>query len=236
MNFSLQQRRINVNPCLGYQKLSERSDGMLFWSEEEVNQFLTFAHHKYHVHSPDRWIFCAYLLALETGMRAREIWGLRLSDLPKVQRKLKVSWQISRFKTFEPTKGKDSRYVPFSEHLNDELVPLLKGAPLSSRTLFTSEKGTPVDHDNFVKRVFKKDCMEAKVTTIRFHDLRHTALTMMVKKGVLLPVIQKIAGHKKIKTTMRYVHVVAKDIEEVGQKFSLMSSFSNKENGRLKLV
>jgi integrase len=147
-----------------------------------------------------------------------------------------VSWQISRFKTFEPTKGKDSRYVPFSEHLNDELVPLLKGAPLSSRTLFTSEKGTPVDHDNFVKRVFKKDCMEAKVTTIRFHDLRHTALTMMVKKGVLLPVIQKIAGHKKIKTTMRYVHVVAKDIEEVGQKFSLMSSFSNKENGRLKLV
>ncbi|MBA2404308.1 MAG: tyrosine-type recombinase/integrase [Bdellovibrionales bacterium] len=51
---------------------------------------------------------------------------------------------------------------------------------------------------------------------IRYHDLRHTALTLLVKKGVLLPIVQKIAGHKDIKTTMKYVHVLGKDIDDIG--------------------
>lgn len=225
VNFSYQQKRINVNPTLGYQKLRERSDGMLFWTEEEVSKFLTFVNNKYPHGSDKRWIFCLYALALETGMRARELWGLRVFDLPKVQTKLKVSWQLGSRNTFEPTKGKDSRYVPLSSSLRRELEASLRTCEDDSRTVFVSSKETPINHDNFAKRVFKKDVLEAGVTLIRFHDLRHTALTLMVKKNISLPVVQKIAGHKKVKTTMRYVHVVAKDIEEVGQKSSLLLQF-----------
>lgn len=99
-------------------------------------------------------------------------------------------------------------------HENEEKPP--------DSPLFITEQGTAVDHNNFKNRVFKKDVKASGLREIRFHDLRHTALTIMVKKRVLLPVIQKIAGHKDIKTTMRYVHVMGKDIEEIGAMMSLV--------------
>jgi site-specific recombinase XerD len=37
-----------------------------------------------------------------------------------------------------------------------------------------------------------------------------------VAEYTLLPLIQKIAGHKDIKTTMRYVHILVKDIDDIG--------------------
>lgn len=74
---------------------------------------------------------------------------------------------------------------------------------------------TIMDHD-FTDRIFRKDLKESGLRPIRFHDFRHTSITLMVKKGFLLPVVQKIAGHKDIKTTMRYVHVLGEDIEDVG--------------------
>ena len=134
--------------------------------------------------------------------------------------------------SFSTTKGKDSRYVSFGQSLREELSSMLMHeteARSPDSTLFVSRTGTAIDHDNFKQRVFKKDMKGRGVRAIRFHDLRHTSLTLMVKKGVLLPVIQKIAGHKDIKTTMRYVHVMGKDIEEIGAMPSLRVTESSEK-------
>lgn len=224
INFSYKQRRINSNPCFGYEKAREIREEMLFWDAEEVQRFLSYTNSKYPRGSEKRWIFCTYLMALETGVRARELWGIKVSDIPAAGTKLKILRQSLGGNSFSSTKGKDARFVPFSQSLREELNFMLMHenelrAPDS--TLFMSKNGTAIDHDNFKERVFKKDMKGCGVRTIRFHDLRHTALTLMVKKGVLLPVIQKIAGHKDIKTTMRYVHVMGKDIEEIGAMPSL---------------
>lgn len=44
------------------------------------------------------------------------------------------------------------------------------------------------------------------VPTVRFHDLRHTAASWMLDRGVPLDVVQKILGHSDIKLTQRYAH------------------------------
>ncbi len=41
---------------------------------------------------------------------------------------------------------------------------------------------------------------------MRFHDLRHTAATMMVMSGVDLATVKEILGHSSIEMTMRYAH------------------------------
>tara|TARA_R110002049_G_scaffold274186_3_gene452130 strand:+ start:1705 stop:2832 length:1128 start_codon:yes stop_codon:yes gene_type:complete len=226
VNFSYQQQRININPCLGYEKARENKDEMRFWNEDDVRIFLHSANNKYPIGSSKRWIYCVYLIALETGMRARELWGIKLKDIPQVGSKLRVLRQSAGGNQFEVTKGKDSRYVPFSKGLRIECMRLLpKNNHSTERTLFVSKNATAIDHDNFSDRVFKKDLREFGVRLIRFHDLLHTALTLMVKRGVLLPVVQKIAGHKDIKTTMRYVHVVGKDIDEIGEQFGLTDEY-----------
>ena len=219
INFSFKQKRINANPCLGYEKGRESQEEMKFWDEDEVKTFLTFAHRKYPRGSEKRWIYCLYLMALETGARARELWGFKISDIPGNGTKIKISRQSFGGSRFEATKGKDSRFVPFSLGLREELHSMLsheieEQAP--DRTLFVSKVGTAIDHDNFTERIYRKDICECGLRQIRFHDLRHTSITLMVKKGALLPVIQKIAGHKDIKTTMRYVHILGKDIDDIG--------------------
>ena len=124
---------------------------------------------------------------------------------------------------FTPTKDKDFRLVPLSDELRSELLDCLQEVRNNSPkvTLFQTLEGTPIDRNNFRNRIFNRDVKDSGLKWIRFHDLRHTALTLMVRRGVLLPVVQKIAGHEDIKTTMRYVHVLGRDIEDVGNSFTL---------------
>ena len=46
------------------------------------------------------------------------------------------------------------------------------------------------------------------------HDLRHTYATNYIRNRGNVVILQKILGHTDIKTTMRYVHLVAKDLHE----------------------
>lgn len=49
---------------------------------------------------------------------------------------------------------------------------------------------------------------------ITIHTLRHTFCSDLIQKGVVLPVIQALANHKKIQTTMRYLHLSNKQLED----------------------
>ncbi|MBN1223656.1 MAG: tyrosine-type recombinase/integrase, partial [Candidatus Aminicenantes bacterium] len=58
-----------------------------------------------------------------------------------------------------------------------------------------------------VKKGFKGACDRAKIIDCRFHDLRHTAITLMLEAGAPLPTVMEIVGHRDIRTTMRYYHL-----------------------------
>ncbi len=45
---------------------------------------------------------------------------------------------------------------------------------------------------------------EAGVDHITFHDTRSTYITRLILAGVALPVVQRLAGHAKIETTIKY--------------------------------
>ena len=56
--------------------------------------------------------------------------------------------------------------------------------------------------------IFPDFITKAKINNFRFHDLRHTAATRMVEKGIDLVVVKDILGHADINVTMRYAHPV----------------------------
>jgi integrase len=196
---------------------------MQFWERDEVSSFLSFANDKYSRDESMRWVYIVYLLALNTGLRAGEIWGLKVKDVSFDRGTIVIERQLlSKERVVAPTKGKNIRKVPCNHLLKDELLSLIENKQLTSGSfLFQSSNNRPIYHSNFRNRFFQLDLRDSGVKCIRFHDLRHTALTLMVESKINLKVVQSIAGHSDIQTTMRYVHLLASNIEEVSEIFIL---------------
>lgn len=169
---------------------------MLFWSREEAQGFLGFTNERYPSGTAFRWVHVVYLLALNTGMRAGEIWGLKPVDLSECGSKIAVRRQFNRISLeFTETKGKKIRHVPFNKELRLELLELIRKMKVTrDETIFQNENRKPVCHENFVERKFMKDVAVFGGRRIRFHDLRHTAATLMLASGVDIKTVQSICG------------------------------------------
>jgi integrase len=77
-----------------------------------------------------------------------------------------------------------------------------------SGLVFTSPIGTPLDPRN-VTREFHALLGSAKLPAVRFHDLRHTAATLLLAQGVDPRTIMETLGHSQISLTLNtYSHVL----------------------------
>ena len=74
--------------------------------------------------------------------------------------------------------------------------------------IFPTTKGTILGSSYLLKQ-FKKLLQKAGLEVIRFHDLRHTAASLMLNNGVPALVASKILGHSKPSTTLDiYGHLI----------------------------
>jgi integrase len=65
------------------------------------------------------------------------------------------------------------------------------------------ERGKPY---HSINSTFGKALKRARLEGMRFHDLRHTAATMMIMSGADIVTVKEILGHSSIEMTMRYAH------------------------------
>ncbi len=223
---SFQCKRIPHNPVAGFAMLKSSGTDIEFWDRDEAESFLSFADLKYPLGCPMRWVYVVYLAALNTGMRAGEIWGLTFTGTKAIGDVLRVDKQFDRsIQEIGPTKGKAARHVPCNPHLREEMSRLLKSPHrhVTAKSLFHhGDTGEPICHEVFRRRFFEIDLKEAGIRRIRFHDLRHTAATLMIDRGVDLVTVSKILGHKEMKTTMLYLHMLPNKIADTAALFSVI--------------
>lgn len=103
-----------------------------------------------------------------------------------------------------------------------ELKEYLKKRKLETRHVFQSKTGGHVSQRNFVQRMFEGDLKRWGGKSIRFHDLRHTAITLMISQGIDIKTVKEIAGHHDIETTMRYVHLLEDAVQKVAKNFRIL--------------
>ncbi len=144
------------------------------------------------------------LIAVTTGMRAAEIFGLRWSDVLYGEGLLAVRAKL---------KGGKMRYVPMLPELACELRQYL--AVMGGDRIFPPRPGA-VSGRQRVEGSFEDLLERAGIQDFRFHDLRHTFASWYMMNGGDLYELAKILGHSNIKMTERYAKLARQHIARTG--------------------
>lgn len=137
-----------------------------------------------------------YWLLAETGVRAGELAGLRLTDIDG--EKLTVNQSVWHGVAQTPKTDNAVRSIGLSE----QLVSLLWGQIARQHKrgekhelLFTSENGTPLDMDVFRRRKLKPLLRRLKIEQAAFHAFRHFNVSLLDSLHTPLKTIQERIGH-----------------------------------------
>lgn len=164
-----------------------------------------------------------YVLAITTGMRQGEILGLGWDDVDLSRGVVRVNRTLGRsggrLLLGEPKTKKSRRPVPLSAKALDALkahrkIQLEERMALASLwedhgLVFVTRTGSPINPTNLRKRSFRRLLEKAGLPSVRFHDLRHTAATLLLMEGVHPKYVQELLGHANVGITLdTYSHVL----------------------------
>ncbi len=140
------------------------------------------------------------LLALNTGCRRGELFGLRWGDVDLVHGNLTVRG--------EGAKSGRTRHVPLNAEAVDALKAWQPEQPEADGLVFPGDDGAKL---TTLKTAWLAVAKAAKLADFRFHDLRHSFASHLVQRGVSLAVVRELLGHSDFALTLRYAHLAAAD-------------------------
>lgn len=176
------------------------------WTAEQAQKFLAVRR------AASDPLYPLYYTALATGLRRGELHGLKWSDLELEDdggvvhvRRQRVNVKGEVHESPPKTASSEAPVV-----LDPTTVAVLRTVPRTSEYVFTDPRtGAPYHRLNTFLDDFKKACHDSGVPTIRFHDLRHTAASLMAKAGVPLSVAKRRMRHWSEAMTEHYTHAAA---------------------------
>ena len=194
------------------QRSLQRIEGVSL-TEEELRQLMrTAVGHR---------LFPLLWLTAMTGMRRNEVLGLKWPDIDFAKQRLHLNrGLVAVGYEVHQTRGK-TKNARRAIALDDTTLAVLAGwrahqaaefaavgITNEERWVFTDGDGEPV-HPHAVYEAFRRIVHNAGVPTIRFHDLRHTHGSLLIKDGIPLKVVSERLGHANIAFTMQtYQHVL----------------------------
>jgi integrase len=138
--------------------------------------------------SSQRNIYIASIVefAIETGMRRSEILKLRWCDVDLE----------NGFASLYDTKNGEDRRVPLTRRCIEVLQTVLQ----------TDERVFPISA-TCLRLAWNRARNKAGITDLRFHDLRHEAVSRFFEMGMSVPEVALISGHKDVRQLFRYTHL-----------------------------
>lgn len=133
------------------------------------------------------------IFAIETAMRRGEILNLKW-DQVDLQR---------RSATILESKNGHSRTIP----LSGRALEVIKGLDRNSTYVF------PLTRDS-LRMAWGRLLNVAHIGDLRFHDLRHEAVSRLFEKGLSIPEVSSVSGHRNVAMLSRYSHASFKATQE----------------------
>lgn len=207
LNFAVSRRLTPDSPMRGFKFLRQDEQAFAYWTQDQVNHFLSYANSKYMNH--ERWIYSLYFVLLSTGLRIREATAISWDDVHIESNLIRIGSSYDRFekKIKTRTKGGKTRFVPLNESLKVELLSLRNKRIGPQVFPHPRVRDQVVDADYFREFIFYRDAIESGLPKIKVHDLRHTFASNFLMSGGSLFDLQQILGHSSYEMTKRYAHL-----------------------------
>ncbi|HEV2630568.1 MAG TPA: site-specific integrase [Pseudolabrys sp.] len=146
-------------------------------------------------------------LAVLSGLRKKELVGLTWSAIDWTARTISVRGKGDRVRLVPLTDGMRAILSPLRGH-HPEAVFTYVATRADKEREIAKGKRYPITYAG-LSSVWRRF---ADLTDFRFHDLRHTAATRLLRATGNLRFAQRLLGHSTISTTARYAHVTDEDL------------------------
>ena len=212
-NHALRYYKLRENPCqkagtMGKKKARE----MLFWTKEEYLQFAKAIQDKpmaYH----------AFQMLYWCGIREGELLALTPADFDFTRETVTIS------KSYQRLNGKDIITEPKTEKSNrtitlpDFLAAEMQGYIGSLYGIQTDDRIFPFT-GSFLHHEMERGCRLSGVKKIRVHDLRHSAISLLIDMGFSPLAIADRVGHEAIEITYNYAHLFPSKQQDMAKHLS----------------
>ncbi len=199
---------ILYNPCRRVEKPQDEREEIRPFTRQESQHFLaTAAGHKHEA---------LYRLALTTGMRQGELFGLRRSSINLVDRTIYIYEQATEVNGRISVKTLKTRASVRTINITDETVASLekhfvelKRLKIDGEIVFPNEDGGYQRRHSFNRWSWKLLLIKAGLEHRGFHHTRHTCATLMLVDGIEAQTVARILGHASAATLLKmYAHVL----------------------------
>ncbi len=106
--------------------------------------------------------------------------------------------------------------IPVTKNCHSRIIPLTGEAINILREIqnmrFNDEEVFPGVTGNAANHLWDRIVERANIKDLHFHDLRHEAVSRFFERGLSLPEVALISGHRDFRMLFRYTHLKAEDI------------------------
>lgn len=213
-NHAVRFYELKSNPVVKAGPLGKgKAEEMLFWTKEE---YLKFAD----VMMDKPLSFYAFEMLYWCGIREGELLALTPADFDFEKGTVSINKSYQRLNGQDlittPKTEKSNRIIKMPQFLADEIQDYLKmlyGIQPGDR-MFTVTK-------SYLHREMDRGAKEAGVKRIRIHDIRHSAVSLLIDMGFSATAIADRVGHESIDITYNYAHLFPSKQTEMADKLNM---------------
>lgn len=232
-NYCVLEHYTKENPCLlskihipgdaDTELLNDIDEDIIPFSDNEIQQI---SNNIKSIENKDNTFSVAIQVDLITGLRRGELLGIAKKDvnLDKCTIRVRTSLRLVKnyidantyhreLKLITPKTKTSIRTVPFPKNAKPILEEYFKEQELKYKNngldfndtslIFTTETCKPIEPSNF-NRAWKRFLKRIKIPYKKFHSIRDSYATSLVRRGAKILDVKDLLGHSNIKTTEKY--------------------------------
>lgn len=146
------------------------------------------------------WIGTAIDIAVESGMRQGEIWALKWSDINERKGVIRLRRKDKHAET-----GQSEQEIPILEGVREALLRAQNAFGQGPNLI-------PVKRAASISDKFARMTKKLGIVDLRFHDLRHEAISRLFEKGMRVEQVRVVSGHRTLDQLSRYVNLRPADL------------------------